>query len=76
MNKHKVKHHRKQATENHIKTTALEQSVMNYELLGGGLNRYQIQINKAHPQWNDQYLINHLGAQSNHMGLAPPKLRS
>ena len=39
MNKHKVKHHQnwqqKQEKENHIRTTALEQSVMNY--WGGGL---------------------------------------
>ena len=40
MNKHKVKHHRnsdtKTANENHIRTTALERSVMNY-WGGGGL---------------------------------------
>ena len=40
MSKHKVKYHRysdtKQAKENHIRTTALERSVMNY----WGLNRF------------------------------------
>ena len=39
INTHKVKRHRKQTTENHNKTTALERSVMNY-LGGGGFNMF------------------------------------
>ena len=50
MNKHKVKYHRNsdtkiQATENHIRTTAFERSVMNG---GGGLK--SILQRQPHPQ--------------------------